>query len=239
MGQARLRRLAAVPTVYHHTSTLRTNLLWMSGVVQVEGKSEGAFHPQLGEIKTDALARRGLEDFPPVAWFTRQIDVPNCLLKASIVIEDKDTGERREFSRAQDLSNAMALNRVALGFPLADIPVVPWPEHPGYGTGEGRELNETAREAGDDPDDWYVSEVPVDLMKVSEFWHSPSMLRPKLRRVERYVPDIHRMVKMCRETQGAYIPPSWLKPEDATKLARSLGLPIANPAGDATGLPRL
>ena len=28
-----------VPTVYHHTSTVRTNLIWMSGVIEVEGKS--------------------------------------------------------------------------------------------------------------------------------------------------------------------------------------------------------
>ncbi len=234
MGQARLRRLAAVPTVYHHTSTLRTNLLWMSGVVQVEGKSEGAFHPQLGEIRTDALARRGLEDFPPVAWFTRRIDVPNCLLRGAFLVEDKDTGQRREISRSQDLSNAVALNRVALGFPVADIPVVPWPEHPGYGTGEGRELNGTAREAGDEPDDWFVSEVSVDLMKVSEFWHSPSMLQPRLKRVDRHVADIHRMVTMCRETPGAYIPPSWLKTGQAMELARSLGVPVANPS-PATG----
>ena len=35
MGQAKLKRSLPVSVVYHHTSTLRTNLLWMSGVVEV------------------------------------------------------------------------------------------------------------------------------------------------------------------------------------------------------------
>jgi hypothetical protein len=56
-----------VPTVYHHTSTLRTNLIWMSGVIEVEGKSKGVLHPQIGEIRTDAKVRRALKDFLPVA----------------------------------------------------------------------------------------------------------------------------------------------------------------------------
>ena len=73
MGQAKEKRKNAVPTVYHHTSTLRTNLIWMSGVVQVEGQSDGVLHPQLGRIDTDARIRRELRDFPPLAWFTSQI----------------------------------------------------------------------------------------------------------------------------------------------------------------------
>ena len=78
-GEAKRKRENAVPTVYHHTSTLRTNLIWMSGVVQVEGRSEGAFHPDLGEIKTDELMRRACKEFPPVAWFTTRIKIPECL----------------------------------------------------------------------------------------------------------------------------------------------------------------
>ena len=38
MGAAKRKRQNRVPTVYHHTSTLRTNLIWMSGVIEVEGK---------------------------------------------------------------------------------------------------------------------------------------------------------------------------------------------------------
>jgi hypothetical protein len=36
----------------------------MSGVIEVEGKSKGVFHPQLGEIRTDAKVRRALKGFP-------------------------------------------------------------------------------------------------------------------------------------------------------------------------------
>jgi hypothetical protein len=41
----------------------------MSGVIEVEGKSPPVIHPQLGTIHMDALARRAMTDFPPVAWF--------------------------------------------------------------------------------------------------------------------------------------------------------------------------
>jgi len=59
--------------VYHHTSTLRTNLLWMSGVIEVEGSGREPLHPQLGIIKTDVLRRRAMQDFPPVAWLTSEV----------------------------------------------------------------------------------------------------------------------------------------------------------------------
>jgi len=91
MGAAKRKRQNRVPTVYHHTSTLRTNLIWMSGVIEVEGKSKGVFHPQLGEIRTDAKVRRALKDFPPVAWFTTRIDVPRVLIGSEIVIVDQGT----------------------------------------------------------------------------------------------------------------------------------------------------
>ncbi|PAQ03766.1 hypothetical protein LRP31_35000 (plasmid) [Mesorhizobium mediterraneum] len=228
MGEAKRRRETAVPTVYHHTSTLRTNLIWMSGVIQVEGKSEGVFHPRLGEIKTDALARRAMKDFPPVAWFTRRIDIPNCLVASTMFGVDKKTGVKKEITLAVEQANAMAMNRLAIGFPVGDIPVIPWSEHAGYATGEGRELNETAIAAGDDPMDWYVSETPINVMKVSEFWFSPSLMKPKLRRSDGYIVDIHRMVKLCRETKGAYIPPTWMKQEQAEALARSMNVPVGN-----------
>lgn len=226
MGQARKRREAAQPTVYHHTSTLRTNLLWMSGVVEVEGKSEGVLHPQFGEIHTDALARRAMEDFPPVAWFTRRIDVPRCLVQSALYLLDKQTGEKREYNVEGDVAHALSLNRVALGFPVAEIPVVPWPDYRGYGTAEGRTLNETARAAGDNPNDWFVSETPVDLLKVSEFWTAPKMSALKLKRFDAYLPELRRMVKMCRETEGIYIPPTRLKREQAVKLAEGLGVEV-------------
>lgn len=229
MGEAKRRRENPIATVYHHTSTLRTNLIWMSGVVEVEGKSRGVFHPKLGEIKTNALARRALLDFPPLAWFTKLLDVPQVIVGSTLHYVDKNTGEAKVITLAIEQANAMAMNRVALGFPISEIPVVPWPEHFGYTTGEGRELNETAREAGDDPDDWFVSDAPVNVLKVSEFWTSRSIVNPKLQRFDGYIKDIHRMVELCRSTPRAYIPPSWMKPDDAKAMARHLGVPSAGP----------
>jgi hypothetical protein len=224
VGEAKRRRDAAVPTIYHHTSTLRTNLIWMSGVIQVEGKSDGVFHPELGEINTDASVRRSMKDFPPVVWFTRRVEIPKVLIGASLFGVDKITGEKREIGGSADLVNAMALNRLALGFRISDIPVIPWHEYRGYTTGEGQELNESALEAGDDPTEWYVSEEPVDVLKVSEFWYSPSVMTPRLRRSDGYIQNIRQMVRLCRETPGAYIPPTWMKPEQAASLGRAMGV---------------
>lgn len=97
MGEAKRRRFAQaagnVGIVYHHSSTLRTNLMWMSGVIDVEGQSGRVFHPSIGEIKTDASLRRELRDFPPVAWFTSEISIPNCLRNVRVMFTDKDTGK--------------------------------------------------------------------------------------------------------------------------------------------------
>jgi hypothetical protein len=124
----------------------------MAGVIEIEGKSGPVIHPQLGELKLDANLRRAMRDFLPLAWFTTRIEVPNCLLRSSLLLQDKSTGAAREVARDPRLSNAIALNRIALGFPVAAISVVPWRDHSGYVTEEGKELNQTAREAGDNPD---------------------------------------------------------------------------------------
>jgi hypothetical protein len=63
-------------------------------------------------------------------------------------------------------------------------------------------------------------------MKVSEFWSSRSILNPKLERSERYIADIKRMVTLCREKHGVFIPPTWMKPEQARALGARLGLPV-------------
>ncbi|WP_133258037.1 hypothetical protein, partial [Roseicella frigidaeris] len=110
MGQAKRRREEGVRVVYHHTSTLRTNLLWMSGVIQVEGQSEGVIHPDLGEILTDATLRRPMRDFPPLVWFTRQIVVPRCLQQSTMMLRDKGTGEVRAIEAPHGAANAIALN---------------------------------------------------------------------------------------------------------------------------------
>ncbi|MGM4992728.1 hypothetical protein [Tardiphaga sp. 841_E9_N1_2] len=214
--------------VYHHTSTLRTNLIWMSGVIELEGKEQPAQHPHLGKVLTNTSLRREAKDFPALAWFTRQVSTPNCLMKASIFYLDEN-GIQRSLDMSRDMVNVYALHRMALGFPIADIAVTHWPDHPGYDTPEGRDLNESAIEAGDDPADWYVSETPVDVLRSTQIWCTRSMLKPKLERWDWYLKDVHNMVQMCRK-QSAYIPPSWMKQEDAHMLCRMLGYPTISGA---------
>jgi hypothetical protein len=230
MGEAKRRKLASARgdgVVYHHTSTLRTNLLWMSGVIELEGRSPPVVHPQLGEVRTDALARRALKDFPPVAWFTTEIAIPRCLQQTRLFFVDQATGGiRHEESADRQISDALALNRVAIGFRLTENPsMTPWKDHRGYVTQEGRELNETAIEAGDDPTMWYVSEVPVDLLNSIEFWSSRKVQNPKLERLDSYLKDLHNMVRMCRSRKGVYIPPTWLTAEQARALSAQIGVP--------------
>lgn len=218
--------------VYHHTSSLRTNLIWMSGLIKLEGQSAGAYHPQLGEIKTDAKLRRALRDFPALAWFTKRIDVPRVLVKAKF-LGQKPNGEIVDFGKMlarenrEAVTNGTALNRLALGFPTDSIPVVPWPQHHGYKTREGQELNSTARDAGDSPHDWWVSEVPVDVMNITEVWISSSIFNPKLVRNDWYLSEIKRMVTLCRTHEGAYIPPSWMSEANQRLLAERLKLRVS------------
>ncbi|MFL6846459.1 MAG: hypothetical protein ACJ8ER_16450 [Allosphingosinicella sp.] len=227
MGEAKRRRAEQAQLIYHHTSTLRTNQLWMAGVILPEGKMPAVLHPKLGEIQTDAFLRRAMVDFPPVVWLTKRIDVPNCMLQTGLRFADKTSGaDRGRADAGPDVSNAIALHRMALGFRIADVPVVPWPEHPGYLTGEGRELNDSAREVGDDPDEWWVSDQSIDLLAMAEIRVSSSIVRPKLERNEQYLGEVKRMVQQCRETEGVFIPPSWLKPDEARLLAAHMGVPV-------------
>lgn len=228
MGEAKRRKLAqaAGRMIYHHTSTLRTNLIWMSGQIELEGRGLPAFHPIIGTISTNALLRRPMRDFPALAWFTTQIAVPQCLQINTIFLTKRETGERIEIDASASMANIIALNRLALGFPSSSIPAIQWRLHSGYDTPEGRELNETARDVGDDPDDWWVSESPVDVLQATEVWGSRSKLKPKLERFDWYLKDVHNMVRMCRERKDVYIPPAWLSEQQARKLATTVGLPI-------------
>lgn len=223
-GEAKRKKKLAVPTIYHHTSTLRTNLIWMSGVIQIEGNAQAVPHPELGVILTDPLARRDMKDFPAVAWFTTRIDIPRCLVDLSLFIIDRETGDKNAIDVGPEVAHAIALNRVALGFPIAELPVLPWPDYYGYKTSEGLELNKSAREAGDNPDDWYISETPIDVMKVSEFWSSIKKMAPKLVRRDSYIESIRKMVTLCRDEKGVYIPPTWLNPSHAQEWARRMGV---------------
>ena len=226
MGEAKRRRQAST-LIYHHTSTLRTNQLWMSGRVLPEGKMPPAFHAQLGEIQTDAFFRRPMNDFPPVAWLTEEVGVPKCLISTRLRFASIDRGEEVDgVDVNEDVSNAIALNRVALGFLPEEIGAVRWRDHLGYNTGEGQELNETAREAGDDPDRWWVSEAPIDLMRMIELRVSRSISRPKLERQDAYLAKIKELIQRCHDNPGAYVPPTWLTSGQARALAARLGLRV-------------
>jgi hypothetical protein len=173
--------------------------------------------------------RPGFKDFPPLAWFTRRIKVPNCLVRYTLVVVDPQTGERIEHDVGGEVSHGFALNRVALGFPLVGQGFVKWSDHPGCETAEGRELNDSASALGDDPGDWYVSEQPVDVLMLGEFWTSRSMLEPKLERFDCYLAEIHKMVTLCRTRKGVVIPPSWLTRSQGEQLARLWGIEVAAP----------
>ena len=228
MGQAKVKRLLgeASPTVYHHTSTLRTNQLWMCGAIKPEGSMPDVLHPQLGRVVTDARFRRPMKDFPPLAWFTRRIEIPRCLQSNEVRFVLPD-GSTTALETSRDVANAIALNRFAIGFELAEVPLARWSDHPGYHTGEGKELNETATAAGDDPHDWYVSEQPVDLMLASQVWFSRTVSNPKLTREDWYLADMKRMVTQCRSTPGVYIPPAWVSEKQARALAARFGVRVA------------
>lgn len=228
MGEAKRRRelLAANPVVYHHTSTLRTNLLWMSGVIALEGDDTPVLHPKLGQLKTDTKMRREMRDFPPLAWFTTQISPPRCLTDAPVFGIQPETGKRIDLVTGAGAMNMIALNRVAIGFAVASIPVVPWTQHPGYQTPEGATLNDSARDFGDNPDDWYVSEEPIDLMLATEIWTAASIVRPKMERQPGYLGHMKAMVERCRSEQGVFIPPSWLPIDKAKAVASRMGVEV-------------
>lgn len=224
MGQAKLRKLSLAPTVYHHTSVLRTNEIWMSGVIAREGEGKPAMHPQLGEVSNSPVTlRRPMQDFPALAWFTSRIEVPRCLSASVVAVTEK--GER--IALPEDVINALAMARLAIGFPAADIPVIPWSQHYGYHTAEGKQLNEDAREVGDNPDEWWVSEEPVDLLKSNEIWIAKSFKNTKLVRQENYLADVKRMVTLCRENPTVYIPPSWMRESEALALAKTKGSSVS------------
>lgn len=199
----------------------------MSGVIQVEGQTQPALHPHLGVISTDASLRRDLRDFPAVAWFTTQTKVPRTLIKSHLEFRDEKTGELRhryEVNRIE--SNMIALQRVALGFPVHLPQIVRWVDYYGFATNEGREINETAQEAGDNPSDWYISETQLDMLEVCEFWYAPKISDIRLQKMDKYIDDIRKMVAHCRTNKGTFIPPSWLTTQQAEELARKLQLPV-------------
>lgn len=226
MGEAKRKQSAGADVIYHHTSTLRTNLLWMSGVILPEGEMKPVIHPVLGTLATDARFRRDMKDFPPVVWFTRNTAVPHCLLNFEIAFV-KDGQRVHSEMVGPEMASALSLDRLAIGFRPSDIGAVRWQDHPGYSTGEGRELNDRAREFGDDPTHWYVVEKPVDLLLAMRILKGRKRGDPVMERFDSYLPDMKRMVTMCRETKGVYIPPTWLSEEQARKLAAVMGVPVA------------
>jgi len=232
MGEAKRKRLAGtagVTTVYHHTSILRTNLIWMSGVIEVEGKMPPAFHPQLGEIRTDARVRRSMEDFPPVAWFTSKTHVPQCLQDIEFrLVTNDDNRTLRETRVPPHLASAFSLQRLALGFPVEGSTIIPWRDYYGFSTPEGRELNRTAQAVGDNPNDWWVSETPVDVLTSTEVWVQRQLRSPRLENYPPYLADVHKMVRLCRDRKDAYIPPAWVPEAKIRELAARTGIGVAD-----------
>jgi hypothetical protein len=207
VGEAN-RRKGNGKVAYHHTSTLRTNLIWMSGVIEVEGRGQFPMHPQLGRITSSPFLRRDFKDFPPLAWLTLRREVPNCLRNIRLILSRADTGEHiADEQMGSQISNALALHHVALGFQIDEVHLVHWPRHPGYSTPEGRLLNRTAMDVGDNPDDWYVSEIPIDVMKICEFWHATKISDVTLKRWDAYTP-------------------SWVTGTQAATLAKSIDVPV-------------
>jgi len=226
MGEAKRRKGL---TAYHHSSSLVQNRIWMDGVLKPNGPAATmaeATIVQHPKIATGVLFggkethRRACRDFPPLVWFTTRTAIPKCMTAAELVLAGMPNNEtiakiEAEMGRAlmADTANFYAWNRIALGFPIANIPLVPWRDYHGYDTPEGRDMNESAIGVGDNPDDWYVSEQEIDVMQISEFWYSKSVLKPRLQPVRGYVDDIRRMVAICKNGRdtGAdvIIPPAW------------------------------
>jgi hypothetical protein len=159
-------------------------------------------HPHLGTVQTDLRFRRACKDFPPVAWFTTEISVPKCLILNHVILKQMDSGETVEVPISNEMANGIAMHRLALGFPVADIPVTAWPDHYGYNTPEGRELNETARDAGDEPDRWYISEGRVSLDHMSEIRIARSIQNLKMERNDGYLRDIKRVAGENESREG-------------------------------------
>lgn len=126
----------------------------MSGYVEVEGHEKPPIHPALGRINGDVRLRRAMEDIPPVAWFTSQLAISQCLIVDELYLVDQNTGAPKGTLKvSEDVAHGLALHRIALAFPIAAIPVVRWPDHLGFATEEGRALNASARGFGDNPND--------------------------------------------------------------------------------------
>ncbi len=225
MGQAKANAAAQSNFVWHHTSSLRTAQLWTSGHIKVEGRMPPAFHPEVGWIYSNAAHRREMKDFPPLVWLTRDIKVPQSIRIVSHRAKDNDPAKCQTTLLPPEVTDAIAMRRMAIGFNPNEIGATPWTEHPGYSSGEGRQLNESAIEAGDAPEDWYVVEADIDLLKCRALRIAQSTFNLKMVREDRGVAEIHRMVRLCRENPGRRIAPTWLN-EESIRRAQEAGTPI-------------
>lgn len=228
VGEAKRRRDELAGLIWHHTSILRTNLIWMSGVIELEGRSKGAVHPAFGPIMTDATFRRPMRDFPALAWFTADINVPKCLQVFEAYCTDKATGLPRKLDLSGQMAATFSMNRMAIGFPVTTPGLAPWPQHYGYHTAEGHDLNASARDVGDDPDRWWVSEAPVDVLRSTDIRGAKSVFSLKLERLENYLAEVHGMVRLCRELPGTVIPPTWVN-SDIHKALMAAGKDYRGP----------
>lgn len=154
-----------------------------------------------------------MKDFPPLVWLTTEIRIPKCLLSTKLLIQDKETGAIK--GEVDGFADAISLTRIALGFNIADISAVPWHDHYGYNTGEGQELNKTAREFGDDPTLWYVSEQPVDVALLTSIWTPRRGQKHRLERNDQSLVEVRQTIALCKARKDVLIPPPWLASEVA------------------------
>lgn len=226
MGEAKRRKTAKPTTAYHHTSILRDNFIWMSGVIEVEGKGERPVHPIIGDIEHSAPFRREMQDFPPVAWFTTELTTPKCLRVAKFGGVHKETGKFIEYpENDEELVEAFVLDRFVLGFDIKSAELTPWPEYYGYNTAEGNSLNESARSYGDNPDNWYISEKPVNLDHLTSAWLPRDGEKHIFKRNDDFLKSIREIVAICRSIPNVYIPPTWASPDQIKNFSEKLKVP--------------
>jgi hypothetical protein len=86
MGEAKRRagRGADPSVIYHHTSTLYTSFIWMSGSLRPEGAELSTIpHPHCPEGLPSRRehARRACADFPPLVWSRANWKSPGACAK--------------------------------------------------------------------------------------------------------------------------------------------------------------
>jgi len=226
-GEKQRQEMAAHgPTIYHYTSALYTNQIWMAGYLMLPGLRDVTYHPIFGDIPAVDCSAFG---HLPLIWFTTNRNIPRCL-RSYMLMRPNDGSPALSVRAPALVVDAFCYMRIALGFHAKEIGAVPWPEHPSYDTDEGRGFAETAREVGDNPDEWYVAERPVDILKATTARLPKKVMGTELIPNDGYLREVKAMVAFSQEFPGKlYIPPSLMPRELAEQLTARLGLPSVRP----------